>query len=172
MQRKSPSPDREARLTRLMEEHGTQVLRVCRLYLHDGALAQDAAQESFLRLWRALDSVRTGGERAYLMRIAANVCKNLLRSREQRAFRNPVPEYLSEPGGEDRYSDDTVLRAVESLPVKYRECVILHYYQEFSVEETARILRLPRPTVSTRLRRGREQLRSLLKGWYFDEEDA
>ena len=44
-----------------MEQYGTQTLRVCRLYLHNGALAQDAAQESFLRLWRALDSVRTGG---------------------------------------------------------------------------------------------------------------
>lgn len=49
---------RDAMLTRLMETYGTNVLRVCFLYLHDHALAQDAAQTTFLKAWKSLDRFR------------------------------------------------------------------------------------------------------------------
>ena len=61
-----------------------------------------------------------------------------------------------------------VLEAVLSLPQKYREAVILHYYQGFSQEEIARALSVPPATVRSRLARARKKLEKALKGWYFD----
>ena len=55
MERRPMSADeKDVMLTRLMETYGTNVLRVCFLYLHDHALAQDAAQTTFLKAWAAI----------------------------------------------------------------------------------------------------------------------
>jgi Fe-S-cluster-containing hydrogenase component 2 len=59
---------------------------------------------------------------------------------------------------------------VLALPEKYREVVMLHYYQGLSSPETARILRVPQATVLTRLHRARKLLESELKGWYLGHE--
>ena len=70
----------EDKLRRLMQAHGSSVLRVCYLYLKDHALAQDAAQTTFLKAWQALHTLREGNtEKAWLMRIAANTCKTIRR---------------------------------------------------------------------------------------------
>ena len=64
---------REAALNRLMSTYGTNVLRVCFLYLHDHALAQDAAQTTFLKAWQALDTLRSSEtEKAWLMQAGGN----------------------------------------------------------------------------------------------------
>ena len=162
----------EDKLRRLMQTHGTGVLRVCYLYLKDHALAQDAAQTTFLKAWQALHTLREGGtEKAWLMRIAANTCKTMLRSPEYRLYaHNPDLDEL--PGlvsAADPQSDDTVLSAVMNLPLMYREVVLLHYYQGLTSPEVARVLRIPQATVLTRLHRARKLLESKLKGWYFDE---
>ena len=162
----------EARLTRLMEAHGNHVLRVCYLYLKDHALAQDAAQTTFVKAWQALSSLRAGStEKAWLMRIAVNTCKTILRSPEYRMYaHNPDPDAMPEPSMEDQHPDDTVLGAVMRLPEKYREVIILHYYQGLGSTEVARILHIPQATILTRLHRARKLLESELKGWYLSNE--
>ena len=158
---------REEILERLMAEYGDRVMRTCLLFLRSRHLAEDASQETFFRAWRALDRLREGGtEKAWLMKIAVNVCKSALRTRSVCVPEDQAPE----SGTPDRYPDDTVFRAVIGLPVKYRSPVILFYYQGFSVDETAGILRLPASTVRTRLSRARARLKDALKGWYFDNE--
>lgn len=167
-----PGDEREARLRRLMEAHGSAVLRVCFLYLRDYALAQDAAQTAFLKVWRALDTLRdSGNERAWVMRIAVNTCKNVRKSREYRLYAQSTPlDQIPEPTAEAELPDDTVLTAVLSLPDKYREVVLLHYYQGFALTEVAEILNISQVSVRTRLHRARKQLEPLLKGWYFGDE--
>lgn len=158
---------REEILERLMAEYGDRVMRTCLLFLRSRHLAEDASQETFFRAWRALDRLREGGtEKAWLMKIAVNVCKSVLRTRPVCVPEDQAPE----SGTPDRYPDDTVFRAVIGLPVKYRSPVILFYYQGFSVDEIAGILRLPAATVRTRLSRARSRLKDALKGWYFDNE--
>lgn len=162
----------EERLTRLMQTYGSNVLRVCYLYLKDHALAQDAAQTTFVKAWQALSTLREGGtEKAWLMRIAVNTCKTTLRSREYRLYaQSPDMDDLPEPSTEDEHPDNTVLNAVMSLPEKYREVVMLHYYQGLSSTEAARILHLPQATILTRLHRARKLLESQLKGWYLSDD--
>ena len=64
-------------LERLMTQYGDSLLRMCYMLLGDRELARDAAQDSFLKAYRALPTLREGdGERAWLMRIAINTCKD------------------------------------------------------------------------------------------------
>lgn len=167
-----PGVGSEAKLQQLMETHGSNVLRVCFLYLRDYALAQDAAQTTFMKVWQALDTLRSGTtEKAWVMRITVNTCRNILKSRDYRLYaRNTPLDQLPEPTAEDPLPDDTVLQAVLSLPDKYREIVVLHYYQALNLTEVAEILQLPPASVRTRLHRARKLLHPKLKGWYFDDE--
>ncbi len=166
------SENRTERLQRLMTEHGTAVLRVCFLYLKDHALSQDAAQTTFFKAWQAMHTLRSSAnEKAWLMRIAVNTCKTMLRSAEYRMYaHNPDLDELPEPSATDEHQDDTVLHAVMDLPLIYREVTLLHYYQGLTTQDVARVLQVPQSTVLTRLHRARKLLESMLKGWYFDNE--
>ncbi len=167
-----PGDVKVEKLRRIMDAYGSSVLRVCYLYLKDYALAQDAAQTTFLKVWRALDTLREGAtEKAWVMRIAANTCKSMLKSREFRQYAKNMPlDQFPEPAAEDGLPDDTVLQAVLALPDKYREIVVLHYYQGLPLTEVAQIVRIPQASVRTRLHRARKMLYPLLKGWYFGDE--
>ena len=70
--------ENQAELTRMMQTYGTQLLRLCTLYLKDRMLAEDAVQETFVRAWRA-DFRQECSEKTFLTRIAINICKNYLR---------------------------------------------------------------------------------------------
>lgn len=167
-----PGVDGEERLRQLMDAYGSSVLKVCFLYLRDYSLAQDAAQTTFVKVWQALDTLQAGTtEKAWIMRITVNTCKNIRKSREYRLYaRNTPLDQLPEPTAEADFPDDTLLRTVLSLPDKYREVVVLHYYQGLSTAETADALQLPAASVRTRLHRARKLLHHQLKGWYFDHE--
>ena len=149
--------ENQAELTRMMQTYGTQLLRLCTLYLKDRMLAEDAVQETFVRAWRA-DFRQECSEKTFLTRIAINICKNYLRTPWH--TRRASAELLDQLTTQIPDVDDTLLRAVLSL---------LYYYQGFSVNEISEILSIPSATVSTRLFRAREKLRSMLKEWYYDE---
>ena len=169
---KLSSDEREQLLKRLMSSYGDQVIKTCFLFLRSRQQAEDASQETFIRAWKALDRLKEGPtEKAWLMKIAVNVCKSMLRSRSRRIpDAKAAADEMPEPGAPDRYPDHTVFDAVSALPVRYRSPVILHYYQGLSAGEIAGILHLPGATVRTRLARARALLRNELEGWYFDEE--
>ena len=155
-------------LERLMDTYGDGILRLCALLLGDAALAEDAAQETMLRAWRGWRSFRGEcAEKTWLTAIARNVCRGLLRS-PWHTRRTGLEELERLPAPEASPPDGEVLKAVLSLPPKYREVVVLHYYQELSTGEAAQILHLSKNTVTTRLRRARERLKPMLKEWYED----
>ena len=170
--RKFSSDEREKLLKRLMSSYGDQIIKTCFLFLRSRQPAEDAAQETFIRAWKALDRLKEGPtEKAWLMKIAVNVCKSFLANRSSAILDRGVSlDRISETGKTDQYLDQTVYLAVTSLPVKYRSVIILYYYQGLSVRETAEALRLPGATVRTRLARARALLKEDLKGWYFDDE--
>ena len=104
------------------------------------------------------------------MRIAINVCKNQMKSpwRTRRAPAEAL-EGLRTEGPEPE--DDTLVKAVQALPPKYREVVILYYYQEWRAWEIAQRLHIPVSTVTVQLSRARGMLKEKLKGWYYDGEE-
>ena len=156
---------------RLIDDWGDRLLRLCTLYLGDVHLAEDAVQETLLKAWRNADRFRGGGsEMTWVTRIAINVCKSYLRSPWHRRRVPPqAMDTLSTPA--PQAPDDTLPRTIMALPVKYREVVILYYYQEFKAYEIAQLLHISVSTVTVRLSRARKALREELKGWYYDEEE-
>jgi len=102
--------------------------------------------------------ITPGKERAWLMQVTANTCRDLLRSAW---WKRTVPlETLGEVPQAER--DETVF-LLRKLPPKYRVVLYLHYYEQYTTQEIAKLLQIPTGTVSTRLRRGREQLKTMLK---------
>lgn len=163
----------EALAKRLMTEHGDYITRLCFLYLGDEMEAQDAAQETFLKALTSFQSFRGDStERTWLSRIAINTSKDLLRSPWRKRVKGEDALLNIQCPQEDwEPYDDTVLSAVMNLPPKYKDVIVLFYYQELSLKEIAHALSLPQPTVSTHLMRARNRLSHQLKGWYFNEED-
>ena len=145
---------------------GEKVSSTLTLSVH-AALAEDAAQETLLRAWRRYGTFRgEAAERTWITAIALNVCRDLLRSPWH--TRRMELSALAEPSAEDAPWDDTPLRAVLSLPRKYREVVLLRYYEEFTLEEIADTLGIAPGTVSARLTRAKRRLRPMLEEWYYD----
>ena len=77
---------------------------------------------------------------------------------------------MPEPAMADELPDDSVSLEIMKLPPKYREVIVLFFYQQMRVEEIAEALEVPRSTISSRLKRAKARLRERLEGWYFDEE--
>ena len=149
-----------------------QLLRLCFAYLCDTALAEDAVQETFFKAWKSYDRFRgEAEEKTWLTRIAINTCKDLLKSAWARnTDRSVTPELLPEGAVPFEERDDTVTRAVMSLPPKLREATLLRWYQGLTLDEMVKVMRLPRSTVNYRLKKAKTMLKSELEDWYHEEE--
>jgi len=147
------------------------ILRLCFAYLGDTALAEDAVQETFFKAWKHYDRFRgEANEKTWLMRIAMNHCKDQLKSAWFRNNdRSVSTDSLPEGAVPFEERDDTVTRAVMSLPPKLKEVTLLRWYQGMALEEMVKVLRAPRSTVNYRLRKAKEMLKGKLEEWY-DEE--
>ena len=148
------------------------MLHLCFAYLCDTALAEDAVQETFFKAWKGYDRFRgEAEEKTWLTRIAINTCKDLMKSAWMRnTDRFISPDAL--PEGEVPFDDkdDTVTRAVLSLPPKIKEVTLLHWYQDMTLEEMTKVLRLPRSTVNYRLKKVKMMLKKELEDWYYEDE--
>lgn len=153
-------------LERLVEQHQTAVLRTCYLYLCDRSQAEDAVQETFLKVYKGLDTFRgESSEKTWIMKIAMNTCYKMNRSGWSRFInRRVTPEMLPETSVPFEEKDDELTRAVIRLPIRLREVILLYYYQGLNVNEIAEALGISQPSVSGRLKRGRERLKDMLEG--------
>ena len=162
---------REIWLEEAMAQWEVPLLRTCCLLLRDAALAEDAVQETFLKAWRGWDDYRReASEKTWLMRIAVNTCKDMLRGGWfRRIDRNTDMADLPEPTAAFSAPDDTVTRAILSLQDGLRQVVVLRYYQGLTIQETAEVLRISRRTVHYRLDKAERALRAALEDWYHAE---
>lgn len=163
--------NREQKFELLMTRWQQSTLRLCYLYLCDRTLAEDALQETFLKVYKTMDSFRGEcSEKTWIMRIAMNTCYDINHSHWFRLINRKVtPDMLperAEPASED---DDKLIAALIRLPLKLREVILLYYYQGMKVEEIAGSLGIAQSSVSGRLKRGREKLKALLDGRELDE---
>lgn len=162
------TPDRDPK--RLVRDYADLVLRVCYTYLRSTADAEDVCQDTLVKLiYRDEPFHDLGHERAWVIRVAANACRNLLRERSAHpvAGLDAAPEPAATEGpGEDalRKRDSRVLAAIMALPLPQREAVYLHYYEGYPTREVARIVGSTDDAVRQRLSRARARLRDDLKG--------
>lgn len=163
--------DSRSELDRLMAQYGSSLLRMSALYLKDADLAQDAVQETFIKAYRHLNAYRgESSEKTWLTTICVNTCRDMLRTAWFRHQSRIDPDKLPEKPADFAFPDNTVLTEVMRLPVKYREVVLLRYYEGMKLKEIASALRLSDGKVRTRLNRANDILRDRLKEWYYDEE--
>lgn len=148
---------------RVIERYADTVRRLCMVHLKSYADTEDIFQNVFLKYALCETMFETAAhEKAWLIRVTINECKDLLRSffRSRTVPIDELPE-LSADAGEDHRE---VLEAVLALPVKYREAVYLHYYEGYTAPEIAKLLGKNVNTVYTMLTRAREMLKSALGG--------
>lgn len=159
-----------ADVERWMAQYGTDIKRLCLMMLKDLAMAEDAAQETFLKAWRGYASFRQdASEKTWLMHIAVNICRDMLRtSWFRRLDRRVTPEDLPLSAAPD-LPDPTLAQALLALPLRQREPLLLHYWQGMSVPEIAQVLHASENTVKSNLLRGKRKLKEKLERWYYDE---
>jgi len=142
-------------------EYSPMLLRLACTRLDSAADAEDAVQEAFLRLLTARPVFRDKEhEKAWLIRTALQRASDIRRRAEQR---NIPLENAAEAAAPDASPGSELRAAVRALPEKYGAVIHLHYYEGYSIKEIAKLLGLPAATVGTRLARGRERLRQMLK---------
>lgn len=160
-------PSNDDGFQRAYRQHIDAVYRVCYGFMKNKADAEDAAQETFLKLIqkngsKSFDSI--SHERAWLIVVASNICKNNLKSwthqkREDVENTDELPD-PSERGSET----NPVLEAVLDLPDKYKTVIYLYYYEEYSCSEIAAAIGKKESSVRSILRRGRNLLEKKLGG--------
>ena len=162
--------DSRSELDRLMDQYGSLLLRMSALYLKDADLAQDAVQETFLKAYRRLNDFRGEcSEKTWLTTICINTCRDMLRTAWFRHQSRTDIDSLPEKPADFAFPDDTVLTEVMRLPAKYREVILLRYYEGLKLKETASALGLSDGRVRSRLNKANGILRDRLKEWYYDE---
>lgn len=139
--------------------------RVAFTLVKNHADAEDVAQEVLLRLLLYQPEF-TGPEheKAWMIRTAINLGKDLLKSKWRKTtvgMESVLEEELSCLQIPHMEPDDTLFVVLE-LPERFRNCLYLFYYEDYSIREIARILEEPENTVKTNLRRGREALKQKL----------
>lgn len=162
---------RSRRFELLVDRYQTAVLHMCYLCLCDRSLAEDAAQETFLKVYGSMDAFRgESSEKTWIMKIAMNTCYSINRSGWFRFFnRRVTPEMMPDAAVETGEDDERLASAVAGLPLRLRKVILLYYYQGLKVNEIAEALGISQSSVSGRLKRGREKLRNLLEGSELDE---
>lgn len=164
--------EREARLTQWVGRYSDALLRMCFIQLSDWAMAEDALQETFIKAWRAMPRYEQEpilNDKAWLSRIAINVCHDLRRSRWTRHV-DAAKAIESLPPAQTAVlpEDRTLLMDICAMPEKFRQVLILYYYQRLSMRDVAQVLDVDVSTVHARLKKAE----AMLKRQLTEEVDA
>lgn len=149
--------------SRLLDQYGNMILRLAYSYLHNQSDAEDILQETLIKyLQTAPNFAGPVHEKAWLLKVAANLSKNRIDYNRLRET-DELEETLV---AKERQDLSFVWEAVKQLPANYRAAIHLFYYEGCSTAEIARILDRKESSVRSDLRRGREQLKNILKEAY------
>ena len=156
----------------LVEKYQREVYNLALRMLGQASAAGDATQDAFLSAFRGIGRFRGGNFRAWLLRIAANACRDQLRSMRRhpttpldelaldslvdRGSQSPEDYALSQELGAE------ITDALTTLPSEQRLAVVLYDVEGLSYEEVAQVMNCSLGTVRSRLSRGRERLRRCL----------
>ena len=154
---------REQALVRLMNTYGDGIKRMCCVYLHDSGSAEDAAQDTFIKAYEHIDRILSGeilSEKAWLMRIAINTCKDMLRSSWMRHIdKRRAIEELPLSVSFSHEDSLALTQSIMALPPKLKDIVLLYYYQDMNLRTCAQVLGISAPTATRRLQQAQKKLK-------------
>lgn len=146
----------------VLEKYSKMLIKLAFTYVKNMPDAEDITQDVFVSLMkRGYGFESEEHEKAWLLRVTINNCKNYLKS-SWKKLNVPLDEDISYLPKED----SEVLNLVLNLPDKYRAVIHLHYYENYSINEIAKLLRRKPATIGTWLDRGRKLLKSNLIGGF------
>ncbi|MDE7018990.1 MAG: sigma-70 family RNA polymerase sigma factor [Lachnospiraceae bacterium] len=150
--------DRET-FSNLIREYTPNLYRLAYGILHNREDAQDAVSESVLKAYEKLNTLRKAESFGpWMMQICANEAKRIYARNKKHVSVEGREEHM--PQFRDEYHE--LWDIVMELDMVYREAIILYFYEQLSIKEIAKVLRIPEGTVKSRLSRGKKQLRERL----------
>lgn len=156
----------------LVNRYEEKMKRYARKFLFDGEEAKDVVQEVFIKAYINIKSFQIHRKfSSWLYRIAHNELINAVKKKK----RTPIlfidldvllPHLSSRPAGEEEMEKKEIKQlleqSLEKIDVKYREPLVLYYFEEFDYKEIADILQIPVSTVGVRIRRGKAVLKKVI----------
>jgi len=153
--------DRSTAVERAYRAHADMLYRLALSHLTHIEDAKDALQDVFVKYTVADKSFKDDEhERSWLIRVMINRCHDIVRRRNIRAY-TPLDEVTELPDSQDN-ERPAVFQAIDMLPDTFKDVVVLHYLEGYSVEEVATALKLSVSAVKMRLSRARDSLKQYL----------
>ncbi|MEG0472017.1 MAG: sigma-70 family RNA polymerase sigma factor [Solibacillus sp.] len=157
-------------LNQLMEDYATDLKRIAFLYVNDLFECEDIIQEVFISCYQKLPSFRHDSSyKTWLIRITINKCKDYKkRWSVKKLFYKPIisPNFTALSSEEQFINEQTsrnMIEQIAKLPTKYKEVLILYYYQQLTMTEISEILHVNINTIKSRLLRGKKMLQAKLE---------
>lgn len=162
--------DRRRALSAVVAKYRRPLYRHAFHMLHDAEEAYEITQEVFVRAWKETRLFDAEFHiKGWLYRVTANLSLKHIRSRRVRALfvlrRPEVPKEVTAPVADAIYGEvrKEVAEALEELPPRFRQLVVLRYFDDLSYKEIADTMKMPIGSVMSGLSRARERLKKLLK---------
>ena len=144
---------------KLVQEYTSNLYRLTLGILHNHEDAQDAVSESILKAYEKLPTLRRPEKfRAWIMQIAANEAKRIYGKNKHTTPVENMEDYMPQFQDEHHELWDVVMK----LDIVYREVILLYFYEQLSMKEIGKALRIPEGTVKSRLSRGKRLLKEML----------
>lgn len=144
----------------MINKYSDTVYRICIIYLKNNADAEDAFQEIFIKvIEKAPIFMNSDHEKAWIITVTSNHCKNVLRKRKREKTTILDENYIF-----NNESKEELLPIILKLPLEYRNVIYLYYYEGYSTKEISSILKRRDATVRTWLKRAREDLKVRIGG--------
>lgn len=136
------------------------IYRIAYTYVHNYEDAEDIMQEVFIKYLNSDEAFKSlDNEKYWLIRVTINLCKNKLSSSWNKKI--VIDEIITDDVEENKDDSDTkkVYYAVTNLPIKYKEPIVLFYYEDLKIEEIAQILKKTTSCIKKRLERARQMIK-------------
>jgi len=151
------------------KEYGEILYRIAFVYLGNPDDTEDILQEVFISLLYNSPEFKTKEhEKAWLIRITQNKCINFLKSSSRKTV--PIDDLQLPTYSQNNEEKIDVVKKILALPIKYKSAVILYYYNDYSVPEIAKALKISKSAVKMRLKRSREILKIELEDYNYEEK--
>lgn len=155
----------------LYEKYVSKVLRTAFLLCKNKDLAEDITQETFIRVFSKINTFigESNSFDSWIYSVTLNVAKNIFRKQKLLNFFSPISDHeelrspiIIEEDYEKKEREELLLATINKLPYKFKEVIILKYYNDFSQEEIASILNIPIGTVKSRINSALKKIKSNL----------
>lgn len=160
--------EKAAWLEDIMDEYGQDLLQLVYSYVKNHAVAEELTQDIFVKCYQKIDTYKQQSSlKTWIWRIAMNHCKDYLKSwynrkmilSEKLSTQAFTPKEVVETVIIQKTEEERLSEAVLALPIKYRELIYLHYFEELTISEMEQLLSINANTIKTRLRKAKQLIK-------------